>query len=318
MPRQYSPHYQQTRITGFYTKKSHGKRKVIPISAHSGKRRTGKTMTVATKIQPTQPKREIYNPPPYHVDSDANIKMWEGYRKNYEEGKLNYLKHLSKEERMQKYRERLVSNRVSLTLGRDFGEDTDVYLKRSGWKKWDDWAKAEVDKIDAEKSLIKSEKAAVKDERQGAKDYTTMAKEAKKIGDKKAAKVFKEHAKDEKRHEKEDKAILAEKEKKTGVTVEYHEIEQKPSTHTGGSGRDMPTKDEIEEKALRMYMADNHNNENVTTTPERHELIEEGYIKAAQHNLMATGEQNDMEKAYIDNLIQDLADHGDIAEIHRM
>jgi hypothetical protein len=33
---------------------------------------------------------------------------------------------------------------------------------------------------------------------------------------------------------------------------------------------------------------------------------------------MATGEQNDMEKAYIDNLIQDLADHGDIAEIHRM
>lgn len=51
--------------------------------------------------------------------------------------------------------------------------------------------------------------------------------------------------------------------------------------------RKMPTKEEIERKAVELYMAENW--EISTITPERHELQEEGFLKRAQESLMSTG-----------------------------
>jgi hypothetical protein len=339
-------------------------------------------MQVATVIQPTKPKREIYNPPERKVDSDAEIKMWEGYRENYESGK--WKGHLSKEERMQLYRERLIGHRCSLTLGRDFNEDPDAHLKRIGLKKWDDWAESEVDKIDAEKNkpkpesiksiserkheettsefLIRSNKKVTerleRRRREAATENGTWEADSQPM-DRHAAEgkinyLFKQHpsqhykleqistdnfviyrkigpielrlrGKEKKElpkpEKKPEKPKPKPEEKKPSHTTEYHPVEHKePKTkHINPSeGRDMPTREDIEAEAHRLYLMDNHNNTNVTTTPERHELQEEGYLKAAQHHLMATGEQNDLEAAYIENLKRDLEEHGYTAEIHKL
>jgi len=69
----------------------------------------------------------------------------------------------------------------------------------------------------------------------------------------------------------------------------------------------LPSREEIEEEAYRMYMMDNPQ---FDTSPERNELSEEGYLKAAQQNLMSTGTEKQMTDDYIKYLKQDLEERG--------
>lgn len=56
--------------------------------------------------------------------SDSEIKRWLEYKRNYESGKWPG--------GLEAFKERLSGYKASLVLGRDFLEDTDVYLKRKG------------------------------------------------------------------------------------------------------------------------------------------------------------------------------------------
>jgi len=50
----------------------------------------------------------------------------------------------------------------------------------------------------------------------------------------------------------------------------------------------MPSKEEIERRAVELYMGENIGISDIT--PERHELQEEGFLRRAQHELMGTNE----------------------------
>jgi len=69
----------------------------------------------------------------------------------------------------------------------------------------------------------------------------------------------------------------------------------------------LPSREEIEEEAYRMYMMDNPQ---FDTSPERDELSEEGYLKAAQQNLMSTGTEQQMTDDYLNYLKRDLEERG--------
>jgi len=69
----------------------------------------------------------------------------------------------------------------------------------------------------------------------------------------------------------------------------------------------LPSREEIEEEAYRMYMMDNPQ---FDTSPERNELSEEGYLKAAQQNLMSTGTEQQMTDDYLNYLKRDLEERG--------
>ena len=407
MPRQYSPKYKQTQITGFYSKGKGKHRKVIPLSKHGSKRQGKKRMQIASVIQPTKPtvkaltgkaervqqaqeaeqkyeqiqqqivnEIQAYKPigrlneygllvgrqsreldkydvvhTPFgeyvfkkgkapnkaqaeswnNMNKRANMELTKGTslrmgafdepRLNTTTGNFKVVEHGREmrakglldpeEEHRLKVLEKFWADNPQLDKQHGAG----LYVAKDKIKPLDEPPKYKSEKkVDP---LLKAEKAAVKDEVKGEKEYKDMAKQAKKEGHPKDAKVFESHAKDEKRHGKEDAEIVAkqekEKAKEPSVKVEYTPVEQKPQRQSTNKGQDMPTASEIETEAYRLYMVDNHGNANVTTTPERHELIEEGYIKAAQHHLMATGEQNELEKAYIENLNRDLAEHGYIA-----
>ena len=74
------------------------------------------------------------------------------------------------------------------------------------------------------------------------------------------------------------------------------EPEKEKATNINPVKRSMPSKEEIEAEAYRLYSMDNQNNENITTSPERAELAEEGYLKEAQRNLMASGKRTSWKK----------------------
>jgi len=69
----------------------------------------------------------------------------------------------------------------------------------------------------------------------------------------------------------------------------------------------LPSREEIEEEAYRMYMMDNPQ---FDTSPERNELSEEGYLRAAQQNLMSTGTEQQMTDDYLNYLKRDLEERG--------
>lgn len=116
--------------------------------------------------------------------------------------------------------------------------------------------------------------------------------------------------KEPKKPVKEKKPIEKPKPKK-----EIKQAEKKPKKETervrtirlSDESKTMPSRDEIEAEAYRMYMMDNPQ---FAATPERHELKEEGYLRAAQRNLMATGKEKDMTDDYINYLKRDLEERG--------
>lgn len=105
----------------------------------------------------------------------------------------------------------------------------------------------------------------------------------------------------------------SETKKKPKVKITYHKIKPKKekekvrTIRLSEESKTMPNRDEIEAEAYRMYMMDNPH---FDTTPERDELSEEGYLRAAQRNLMSTGKAKDLEHDYINYLKRDLEERG--------
>ena len=144
MPRQYTAHYQQQRkLVGFYTKKSKGKRKVIPLVSRKvlAKRHT-KQVTVSSVLKAPTPikKPELPKSNTEINPSKAKIEHWQNIREDYiKRGLALHRGEPTKPGFRESYDERLSGYKASLALSRNFGESNEEFDKRTGLGEFFKW-----------------------------------------------------------------------------------------------------------------------------------------------------------------------------------
>ena len=277
MPRQYSPKYKQHQLLGFFTKKARRgstKRIVVPITARVG-RRHKPTRKIASVVPP---------PKPIHMKTE-------------------------KPKQIPKAPEKYGDEAVATYIATRTGAIVDIYPTNRGgyWSRERDYKGSYIS--GSTSSLDDSGLRGLQDAKE--RGYIKVVHGKLPSSEKKAdvKEVEKKAKPGKKKHEKETlQKLRPTEEKPPSHTTEYHLVEKNPKRESISEGRDMPTTSEVEEEAYRMYMRDNRDQD--FNMPERHELQEEGYLKAAQHKLMATGEQKELEKGYIENVKRDLEEHG--------
>ena len=70
---------------------------------------------------------------------NSSIEQWKTYKQRYTLGKW--------QGGLERFRERLSGYLASLVLGRDFLEDMDVFLDRTGKREFWNWAKLELEAV---------------------------------------------------------------------------------------------------------------------------------------------------------------------------